>query len=150
VVVLTDGESRKVPARRMQSLGTRGLRAVFVHVWQRDDRVFATGRPDKTYHADPASGVFLAGLAQEAGGTSAEEGDIGSAIAAVRGAVGTGPTDPVRDHSYLGLMRPIALVALFPLMFALWRRNAWVLRRAYTFVTERRNRQGVSNIQVAK
>jgi hypothetical protein len=148
VVVLTDGESRKVPARRMQSLSTHGLRAVFVHVWQPDDRVFATGRPDKTYNADPASGEFLASLAQEAGGTSAEEGNTGSAIAAVRGAVGTGPTEPVRDHSYVGLMRPLALVALFPLMFALWRRNAWVLRRTYTFASERRNRWLASRQQL--
>jgi hypothetical protein len=148
VVVLTDGESRAVPARRMQSLNARRLRTVFVHVWQTDERVFATGRPDKTYRADPGSAEFLASLAAEASGASAEERDVGAAIAAVRGAVGAGPTEPVRDHSYVGLMRPIALVALLPLLFALWRRNAWALRRIYTLATERRNRWLVSRQQL--
>jgi len=115
VVVLTDGESRPVRARRK-------LASVFVHVWQPGESVFATGRPDKTYRADPDSGAFLSAL-----GTTAEEGDVDGAIAAVRSAVGDGPTEPVRDHSYVGLMRPLVLVSLVPLLFALWRRNGWVL-----------------------
>jgi hypothetical protein len=140
VVVLTDGESRAVPARRMQALSSRGLRTVFVHVWQPGERVYATGRPDKTYHADPESAAFLANLASEANGTAAEEDNLTAATAAVRGAVGTGPTEPVRDHSYVGLMQPIAIAALLSLAFVLWRRNAWVIRRFYTLGLERRDR----------
>jgi hypothetical protein len=138
VIVLTDGESRKVPARRMQSLSTHGLRVVFVHVWQPDDRVFATGRPDKTYNADPGSSEFLANLADEAGASATEERVIQGAITNVRAAAGSGPTEPVRDHSYVGLMRPISIAALLPLLFVLWLRNAWVLRRSYTLASERR------------
>jgi hypothetical protein len=119
VVVLTDGESRSVPAERL-----RGVVTAFVHVWQPGEQVFATGRPDKTYREDPGSGAFLDGL-----GTTVDEGDVETAIAAVRDAVGTGPTEPVRDHSYVGLMRPLVLAALVPLLFVLWRRNSWVLRR---------------------
>jgi hypothetical protein len=117
VVVLTDGESR--PVRALRKLAT-----VFVHVWQPGESVFATGRPDKTYRDDPGSGAFLTAL-----GTTAEEGDVDGAIEAVRGAVGAGPTEPVRDHSYVGLMRPLVLAVLIPLLFALWRRNGWVLLR---------------------
>jgi hypothetical protein len=127
VVVLTDGESR--PVR-----GQRKLATVFVHVWQPGESVFATGRPDKTYRADPGSGAFLSAL-----GASAEEGDVDAAIARVHSAVGTGPTEPVRDHSYLGLMRPLVLAALVPLLFLLWLRNGWVLRRLYSLATKRRN-----------
>jgi len=119
IVVLTDGESRPVRARRK-------LATVFVHVWQPGERVFATGRPDKTYRADPGSGAFLSAL-----GTTVEEGDDDAAIAAVRSAVGSGPTEPVRDHSYVGLMRPLVLAALVSLLFVLWRRNGWVLLRLY-------------------
>ena len=129
IVVLTDGESRAVPGSRL-----RGLSTVFIHVWQPGEQVYATGRPDKTYRADPGSGAFLAGL-----GTAVEEEDVSGASAAVRAAVGTGPTEPVRDHSYIGLMRPLVLAALVPLLFALWRRNGWVLRRLYSLGNERRN-----------
>jgi hypothetical protein len=132
VIVLTDGESRSVSAERSRAL--RRLSTVLVHVWQPDERVFATGRPDKTYRSDPRSGAFLSAL-----GTSAEEGDVATAIAAVRSAVGTGPTEPVRDRSYLGLMRPLVLAALVPLLFVLWRRNSWVLRRLYSLGSERRD-----------
>jgi hypothetical protein len=132
VVVLTDGESRSVPAQRLR--GLRRLATVFVHVWQPGEQVFATGRPDKTYRDDPGSGAFLAEL-----GTSAGEDDVDAAIASVRAAVGSGPSEPVRDHSYVGLMRPLVLAALVPLLFVLWRRNGWVLRRLYTLANERRN-----------
>jgi hypothetical protein len=129
VVVLSDGESRPVQAQRL-----RALSPIFVHVWQPDDRVFATGRPDKTYRSDPNSGAFLAGL-----GRTVEERDAGAAIAAVRRGVGAGPTEPVRDHSYVGLMRPLVLLALVPLLFVLWRRNGWAPRRLHSLASESRN-----------
>jgi hypothetical protein len=140
VVVLTDGESRAVAARKIQSLPARGLRTVFVHVWSAEDRIYATGRPEKTYHADPESSSALASLAEAANGSAIEEGSAADAVAAVRAALGSGPVESIADHSYFGLMRPLAAVALIPLLFVLWRRNGWALRRIHTLTTERRNR----------
>jgi hypothetical protein len=140
LLVLTDGESRAVAARKMQELRARGIRTVFVHIWGPDDRVFATGRPEKTYHADPESSAALANLAQEANGSAIEEANVAEAVAAARAAIGSGPVESVEDHSYFGLMRLIAAAALIPLAFVLWRRNAWALRRIYTLATEGRKR----------
>jgi hypothetical protein len=140
LVVLTDGESRAVASRKVQELRARGLRTVFVHIWGPDDRVFATGRPEKTYHADPESSATLANLAQEANGRAIEETNVGEAVAAARAAIGSGPVEPIADHSYFGLMRPIAAAALIPLLFVLWRRNGWVLASARRWAIERRKR----------
>jgi hypothetical protein len=127
LVVLTDGESRVVTASEAQALRARGFSAVFVHVWAANERVFVTGRPERNYRPDPESSAALAALAQEANGTAFEETNVEEAAAAVRRAIGAGPVERIEDHRYAGLMLPIAIAALIPLAFVLWRRNGWVL-----------------------
>jgi hypothetical protein len=119
-VVLTDGETRAygeaAVARRLRSAGI-GL--VLVHVWREGERLEAAYRPD------PASGAALRDLAAAAGGTAVEEGDRGRAVAAARDALGTGPTEARSTEERVHPLAPwIALAALLPLAFGLWRRPA--------------------------
>jgi hypothetical protein len=140
LVVLTDGESRAVALPQAERLRRAGLRTVFVHVWNPGEEVYATGRPEKTYRADPESAQLLDGLARLSGGTTLSEAEEEGLIEAARAAIGRGRVRHVRDHRYVALMRPIVLVALLPLVFLLWQRNGWALSRALRTAIERRKR----------
>ncbi len=127
LVVLTDGESRPFdPGAVAASLARAPATAlVLVHVWGPREGIFsADGRREGTYRPDPASKAALASLAGAAGGAVFGEHRAADVAAAVRKALGTGPTVRVgiepRTHA---LGRFVALAALVPLGLVLWRRN---------------------------
>ena len=119
LIVLTDGETRPyaeaATARRLRSAG---ISLVFVHFWQRDERL------EPEYRPDPSSRAALAGLAAAAGGAVVAEGDPGAVVRAAREALGTGPEAPRGVEERVTPLAPwTALAALIPLSYVLRRRN---------------------------
>jgi hypothetical protein len=119
LIVLTDGETRPyaeaATARRLRSAG---ISLVFVHFWQRDERL------EPAYRTDPSSRAALAGLAAAAGGAVVAEGDPGAVARAAREALGAGPEAPRGVEERVTPLAPwTALAALIPLSYVLRRRN---------------------------
>jgi hypothetical protein len=127
LVVLTDGESRSFdPAAVAGALArnpSTGL--VLVHVWGARESIFGTdGTPEAAYRPDPSSRAALRSLADATGGRVFSAQDVAGAAAAVRRALGTGPSAQAgleRETHPLG--RYVALCALLPLGLVLRRRN---------------------------
>jgi hypothetical protein len=91
---------------------------VFVHFWQRDERL------EPAYRPDPSSRAALAGLAAAAGGAVVAEGDPGAVARAAREALGAGPEAPRGVEERVTPLAPwTALAALIPLSYVLRRRN---------------------------
>ena len=125
LVVLTDGESRPFdPGEVAAALGSTKL--VLVHVWGAHESVFKPdGTPEGAYRPNPASGAALASLADAAGGSVFDEDQTKAAANAVRRALAGGPTKRLRLEPHTRpLGRLVGLLALLPLGFVLWRRNA--------------------------
>jgi hypothetical protein len=98
VVLLTDGESAPVDTAALARAlpASRGYRFVAVRFWHADEAVYdADGRRETAYHADPLGRVVLDEAARALGGASYDEADLGGAAAALRRAVGSGPTASV-------------------------------------------------------
>lgn len=127
-VVLTDGESLPVtPAALSAPLRGAGIVPIFVHVWAPRERIFRGGRPDPAYVSDPGSRRMLEELGPVFG-----EGEREAAVAAVRAALGQGPTRPQGREAETVSLAPYAVAAAgVPLLLLLWSRNLWPgLRRA--------------------
>jgi hypothetical protein len=123
LVVLTDGESEPFDPRQVaRALGTGpGVRLVLVQVSRPGEAVYTAGRPEAGYRPDPTAAQMLSSLASAAGGTVADEGSVGRAIAAAEAALGTGPTvSTVRTTRTRTLAPFVVLVALVPLLLVLW------------------------------
>jgi hypothetical protein len=133
-IVLTDGETAPYSSEDVaRSLAMpRGCRLLIVHVWRPDERVFAVGgRPEPQYRPDAAARSTIAGLAAATGGTAVDEGDLGTARAALRTIFGRGPTtrvSTVRHTRALGPGLALAAVAVTVLL---------VLGRLATFALQR-------------
>lgn len=127
LVVLTDGESRPFdPAAVAAALGRAPATAlVLVHIWRANEAIYTTdGRLEGAYRPDPASADALASLAGAAGGAVFSEHRAPAAAGAVRKALGSGPTVAVGiEPRSRPLGRYVAVAALLPLGFVLWRRN---------------------------
>lgn len=123
-IVLTDGEARPdtTPARQLLS---EHVRAVFVHVWRPGERIFdRTGKAETAYRSDPNSGAVLHQLAASVDGQELEEADLAQAVAAVRSALGTGPTAERGVRPRTRPLAPfVAAAALVPLLLVVRRRN---------------------------
>ena len=124
-VVLTDGESlpTDLGTLRARLLGGR-IVPVFVRFWGEDDRVFdARGVPER-YRPDPGSGDQLRAVADAGRGRVFEANQVGQALAAVRKALGEGPTGPRGRELQSRELAPVVLaLAFLPLGFLIWRRN---------------------------
>ena len=124
LVTFTDGETRPFDP---ESVGAglrrgRGIRAYFVHVWDARERVYTNGKPEADYQPDPTSGEQLDRLAAAVRGSSFGEGEVSAVAAAVRRAVGTGPTvSEIEARTQLSLGPYILLAAAFPVAFLLVR-----------------------------
>jgi hypothetical protein len=126
IVLLTDGEARPFSAAAV----ARALRAgpgaslVLVRIGSGEERVYGpSGRPE-VYRPDPQSGAALDGLAAAAGGRVFAENDLGDAEAAMRSALGSGPSAPRgREPRTTPLAPYVAGAAVLPLLFVLRRRN---------------------------
>ena len=125
LVVLTDGETNKVSGRLARAfLREPRIQTIFVRFWSGDDHVYTGGVPEPAYEPDPDSAALLERIASAIGGRVYDEDDRGSMLASARRALGSGPTAERRvEGQRLALMPYVALAALFPVAFVLWRRN---------------------------
>ena len=122
VVVLTDGESAAYsPGDVRDALTARRLTPVFVRLWSADERVFGPDGVPEPYRPDPTSAQPFDTLA---GGAVYAEGEAGDAAAAVRRALGSGPSAIAGTQPRTLALAPYAAAAaLLPLALVVWRRN---------------------------
>lgn len=126
VVVFTDGETQPVSSVLASDFGQASppIDVTFVKIGDDDERIFESGLPEAGYAADPNAPALLADAATAVGGRILAEGQATEAAAAVREALGTGPTTPRRiEGNRVALMPYVALLAAIPLGFVLYRRN---------------------------
>lgn len=126
LVVLTDGESLPGSRARLAPLFARppGIATVFVHLWDREERVFRGRVPEAGYRPDPGSREILDRLAADLGGRVFAETELGLATEHLPKLVGTGPTvveGQVRRDVPLAPL--LAGVVALPLALLLWRRD---------------------------
>ncbi len=124
LILYTDGESRPFDAA---SLGTvlrrgRGIRTIFVHVWNPDELVYTEGAPEPDYQPDPSSVEMISRIVDATGGVALGEGQVDAAASVVRRFLGTGPTGAeTRSQVELALGPYLMLAAGFPLLLLLGR-----------------------------
>lgn len=125
VVLLSDGETSPFDAaaagRVFRSTHTAFLAVRF---WRADETIYnGAGRRDPNYRPDPSGREELAALASAAGGKAFEESDPAAAAAALRSALGRGPTTSLgRTRTTHPFAPYVALAALMPLAFVFRRR----------------------------
>ncbi len=126
LLVLTDGETQPLVGARLGSLFRRPpvVDVVFVQIWHRDERVYASGSPEPQYLPDPSAGAVLEGLAKSISGSAYGEAALDEATSEARRLVGSGRT--VVRGEYAGripLAPYLAAGALAPLALLLVRRD---------------------------
>jgi hypothetical protein len=126
LVIISDSESRDFNASLLrETLGRApGLRTILVRVGSSRERVFGReGLPEADYRPE-ATAQTVRTFRQATGAQAFDEGQLGSAAAAVRTDLGRGPRVRIGTASsttYLG--QYFVLAALAPLGLLLWRRN---------------------------
>jgi hypothetical protein len=126
LVVLTDGESQPVSGARLRSLfrAPPPIEVLFIHVWQRDERVFTDGSPEPLYRPDASARVGLEGLAKSVSGYVYGEDQLGPATQRAKKLLGTGPSVVRGEQGRRFALAPyLAAAALAPLALLLWRRD---------------------------
>jgi hypothetical protein len=124
LIVYTDGESARLSPLFKLTLQRR-VTAVFVHVWEPDERIFNHGKPDPRYISDPTSMAALNEVAQITGAPRAfSEGETDAITSAARNAVGrAGTRTHIDAYARIALAPWFVLGCIVPLSFLLWRRN---------------------------
>jgi von Willebrand factor type A domain len=124
LIVLTDGESTKISPLLRLTLHRR-VTPVFVHVWEPGERIYANGRADRRYVADPTSSQALDELADITGSTHAyDEKRMPAATRAARDAVGrAGTRTRIDAYARVALAPWFILGGVLPLGFLFWRRT---------------------------
>ncbi len=126
LVVITDGESVPVAGASLAAAFHRppGVDAVFVHVWDQDERVYNAGQVEPQYSPDLRSRATLEHAADVVGGSVFSEGDLGGAIGKARDLIGEGQVEPRGERRHQLALAPYLTGAVFlPLTFLLWRRE---------------------------
>jgi von Willebrand factor type A domain len=125
LVVFTDGDSQPVSSVLSTDFSRKPRIAVtFVRMGNVRDRIYASGVAEAGYKQDPTSSAALTAAVHATNGRVIEEGNVSEVAAAVREALGSGPTVNRRiEGSRRALMPFVALLAVFPLGFVLFRRN---------------------------
>ena len=124
LVVFTDGESQPVSTLATDFAGEPRIDVTFVRMGDGNERIWETGVAEAGYTPDPNATDTLAAGAAAVEGRVLDEGQVVEAAAAVRSALGTGPTSPRRiEGNRQALMPYVALLAILPLGFVLYRRN---------------------------
>ena len=124
LVVFTDGESQPVSTLGTDFAQKPSIDVTFVRMGDGSERIFESGVAEAGYTPDPNAGETLATAAAAVDGRVLEEGRVSEAAAAVRAELGTGPTTPRRiEGNRQALMPYVALLAVIPLGFVLYRRN---------------------------
>lgn len=124
LVVFTDGESQPVSTLGTDFAQGPNIDVTFVRVGDGSERIWESGVVEAGYTPDPDAAQTLAAAAAAVDGRVLEEGQVVETAAAVRTALGTGPTTPRRiEGNRQALMPYVALLAIIPLGFVLYRRN---------------------------
>ena len=124
LVVFTDGESQPVSTLATDFAQAPKIDVTFVRMGDGNDQIWESGVAEAGYTPDPDAAETLAAAAAAVEGEVLEEGQVSDVAAAVRTALGTGPTTPRRiEGNRQALMPYIALLTIIPLGFVLYRRN---------------------------
>jgi len=124
LVVFTDGESQPVSTLGSDFAQGPNIDVTFVRMGDGGDQIWESGVAEAGYTPDPDAAETLAAAAAAVEGEVLEEGQVSEVAAAVRAALGTGPTTPRRiEGNRRALMPYVALLAIIPLGFVLYRRN---------------------------
>jgi hypothetical protein len=126
VILFTDGESAAYSPEELRTALRQPPRTSFVvlRYWHPNDRILLNGRVDPNYHPDQASEHLTGQLASTLAGSELGGGNVGGAVKAATQFLGTGPLRPYGVGLHVvELSRWLALAALVPLGFLLWRRN---------------------------
>jgi hypothetical protein len=126
LVVFTDGDSQPISSALSSDFSKKPrVDVTFVRMGETSDRIYTSGVPEAGYTPDPHASATLAAAAQATRGRIVEEGDSGQVAAGVLESLGTGPTVERRiEGSRRSLMPLFTFLAVFPLGFVLYRRNA--------------------------
>jgi hypothetical protein len=126
LVVFTDGETKPFVEASLGTLfrNPPGVRTIFVHVWNPDERVYLRDGPDPNYRPDPSSKITVRQLAFTTDGVAVGEHDYDGLVKRARAYVGSGPTKVLeKERRRFALAPYVAAFAFLPLGFLLWRRN---------------------------
>ena len=122
--MLSDFETDPYSVQKLgASLRRQRLEALFVHVWDGAERIWG-GLGDAGYRPDPGSEAAARRLAAATAGRTFAERELPQAKRALRELLGDGTRRPLwRESSRTELAPWLALAAVVPLGFVLWRRN---------------------------
>jgi VWA domain-containing protein len=124
LVVFTDGESQSVSTLGADFAREPDVDVIFVRMGDGSERIWESGVAEAAYTPDPAAAATLESAAAAVDGRVLEEGRVSEAAAAVRTAIGAGPTTPRRiEGNRQALMPYVALLVIIPLGFVVYRRN---------------------------
>jgi hypothetical protein len=124
VLLITDGESDSFDATAVSSAlaASPRLHLVIARVGGGRDRLHADGHAAGSYRPDPAGARRAIDQLAAATGGRSFTGSAAGPAAAVRAAIGAGPTSEVRSAPETVALAPIvALISLVPLLFLLTR-----------------------------
>lgn len=124
VVVLSDFETDPFSTTKLGAgLRRQRLEPIFIHVWDEEERIFGS-LADAGYRPNPVSAAVVRRLATAAHGSAFSEAELDEASASLQALLGTGARRPLwQERSRTELAPWLALGALLPLGFVLWRRN---------------------------
>ena len=123
-VVLTDGESARAGERLGRVFGRGGVRTVFVHVWDDEERIFNVGdQPEPEYRPDPASRRILRDAAVVVRGRTFGEDDLDRIVETADNLLGREGEVKTRAREQVALAPWVTLTAFLPLGLILRRRN---------------------------
>jgi hypothetical protein len=125
LVVFGDFETRTILPARFSAIFRRSrVRPIFIHFWDRDERVFTAGVAEAAYQPDPTSLDIVSELAEATSGVAVAEERISGVVPAARRLLGSGRKVPQGDRDvYVALAPYLALAAFVPLGLVLRRRN---------------------------
>lgn len=126
LVVFTDGETLPGTRARLRPLFSRSpaIATVFVHVWDRDERVFRRRTPEPGYRPDPGAREMLDRIAAEIGGDVFDESQLVAVAQEMPRLLGRGPSAVEgQKRRDLALAPSLAAFAFLPLALLLWRRD---------------------------
>jgi hypothetical protein len=125
-VVFTDGETKPFVEASLGTLfrNPPPVKTIFVHIWNRDERVYLRSGPDPNYRPDPLSKTIVRQLALATAGVAVGEQDFGELVKQARADLGSGPTRVLeKERRRFALAPYVAAFAFLPLGFLFWRRN---------------------------
>jgi von Willebrand factor type A domain len=123
-VVFTDGESARAGQRLGRVFERRGIRTVFVHVWNDEERIFNIGdEPEPEYRPDPESRRILRDAAVLLRGRTFGESEDDRVAETLDSLLGSEGEVRTRAKEQVALAPWVTLTAFLPLGLILRRRN---------------------------